>query len=64
MSGWTLFLTALGLAMLLEGLPYLISPSGVRSYLRMLERMDDLVLRGIGLALIVGGLLVAYFATR
>ena len=64
MSGWSLFFTALGLAMLLEGLPYLISPSGVRSYLRMLERMDDIVLRAIGLALIVGGLLVAYFATR
>ena len=41
MSGWSLFFTALGLAMLLEGLPYLISPSGVRSYLRMLERMED-----------------------
>jgi uncharacterized protein YjeT (DUF2065 family) len=64
MSGWSLFLTALGLAMLLEGLPYLISPAGVRSYLRALERMEDGTLRAIGLALIVAGLLVAYFATR
>ncbi len=64
MSGWSLFFTALGLAMLIEGLPYLVSPSGVRNYLRMLERMEDIALRGIGLALIVGGLLVAYLATR
>jgi uncharacterized protein YjeT (DUF2065 family) len=64
MSGWSLFLTALGLAMFIEGLPYLISPAGVRSYLRMLERMGDGALRGIGLALIAGGLLVAYLATR
>jgi uncharacterized protein YjeT (DUF2065 family) len=64
MSGWSLFLTALGLAMFLEGLPYLISPSGVRSYLRAIERMQDGALRGIGLALMVVGLVIAYFATR
>ena len=29
----SLFLAALGLAMFLEGLPYFISPSGVRRYL-------------------------------
>jgi uncharacterized protein YjeT (DUF2065 family) len=64
MSGWSLFFTALGLAMLLEGLPYLISPAAVRGYLRALERMEDLTLRVIGLALITAGLLLAYFATR
>ena len=64
MSGWSLFLTALGLAMFIEGLPYLISPSGVRSYLRKLERLGDGALRGIGLGLMAIGLLVAYLATR
>jgi uncharacterized protein YjeT (DUF2065 family) len=64
MSGWHLFLTALGLALFIEGLPYLISPTGVRNYLRTLERMGDGALRGIGLALMAIGLLVAYFATR
>ena len=64
MSGWSLFLTAFGLAMFIEGLPYLISPAGVRSYLRTLERMGDGTMRGIGLALMAVGLLVAYLATR
>jgi uncharacterized protein YjeT (DUF2065 family) len=64
MSTWKLILAALGLAIFLEGLPYLISPSGVRSYLRLLERMSDGSMRAIGLALIAAGLVVAYFSTR
>lgn len=64
MSTWKLILAALGLAIFLEGLPYLISPAGVRSYLRLLERLGDGSMRAMGLALIVAGLVVAYFATR
>ena len=50
--------------MLLEGLPYLISPAGVRAYLRTIERLGDGTLRAIGLALIVVGLLVTFLSTR
>jgi uncharacterized protein YjeT (DUF2065 family) len=61
---WTLFLPALGLAMFLEGLPYFVAPSALRSYLRQVEKMSDSSLRGIGLLLMVLGLLVAYVTTR
>jgi len=61
---WNLFFAALGLAMCLEGLPYLVSPRAVRRYVEILQRSADLGLRLLGLALIVGGLLVLYVATR
>jgi len=61
---WTLFFPALGLALFLEGLPYFVSPSALRSYLRQVERMTDGTLRGIGLALMVSGLLLAWWSTR
>ena len=64
MSKWSLFFAALGLAMFLEGLPYLISPGAVRRYLEALQRSGDFTLRLMGLALIAGGLLVTYVATR
>jgi uncharacterized protein YjeT (DUF2065 family) len=63
-SKWSLFFAALGLAMFLEGLPYLISPAGVRGYLRAVQEMRDGALRAMGLALIALGLLVAFAATR
>ena len=64
MSKLSLFFAALGLAMLLEGLPYLISPSGVRRYLAMLQEAGDGALRAMGFALIVLGLVVTYVSTR
>lgn len=57
-----IFIAALGVAFFLEGLPYFIAPSAVRSYLRQLERLSDAVLRVLGLALIGIGLTVAYLA--
>lgn len=59
-----LLLPAIGLALFLEGLPYFIAPSAVRSYLRQLEGMSDGKLRAMGLSLMAGGLLVAYVTTR
>ena len=64
MSKWNLFFAALGLAMALEGLPYLISPPAVRRYLQSIQQMRDGVLRTMGLVLIVLGLLVTYVSTR
>ena len=64
MEIWTLLLPALGLALFLEGLPYFISPSALRSYLRRVEQMTDATLRGIGLALMVFGLLLTWWSTR
>jgi uncharacterized protein YjeT (DUF2065 family) len=64
MDGWTLFFTALGLAMFLEGLPYLVSPATVRRFMAFVEQAHDSTLRWIGFAMIVAGLVVTYVATR
>lgn len=55
---------ALGLAMFLEGLPYFVSPPALRSYMRQIAELSDGALRGIGLLLMAGGLLVMYLSTR
>jgi uncharacterized protein YjeT (DUF2065 family) len=61
---WGLLLPALGLAMFLEGLPYFVSPRGVKKYVQLLSRMSDAALRAVGLTLMVMGLWVAYLFTR
>jgi uncharacterized protein YjeT (DUF2065 family) len=55
---WSLFLTALGLALIIEGMPYFLGPEAVK---RMVIKMLDMpagVLRGMGLASIGTGLLL------
>ena len=64
MDKWSLFFSALGLAMVLEGLPYLVSPAAVRRYLQMLLQTRDGVLRVMGFSLMALGLLITYAATR
>ena len=50
--------------MFLEGLPYFISPPGVRRYLQQLQSMSDGTMRTIGFLLMIVGLAVAYVSTR
>ena len=53
-----LFMAALGLALVIEGLPYFLAPNTVK---RMAERMQELpsgTLRLIGLLSMIGGLVV------
>ena len=55
---WNIFLTALGLALIIEGMPYFLGPEAVK---RMLVKVMDMpagVLRGMGLASIGAGLLL------
>ena len=62
MSKLAIFVAALGLAMFLEGLPYFVSPRGVRRYLGQLQQLSDPTLRLMGFALMAAGLVVAYLA--
>jgi uncharacterized protein YjeT (DUF2065 family) len=61
---WTLFFAGLGLAMVIEGMPYFIAPRGMRRFLELIKGMSDGALRASGLALIATGLLVTWLATR
>ena len=62
MEFWKLLLSALGLAVFLEGLPYFVSPPAVRRVLAGMSRMSDGALRLTGFTLMVVGLVVAYVA--
>ena len=64
MEPLTLFLSALGLAMFIEGLPYFIAPSGVKRYLAQVQTLRNATIRLIGFALMSVGLLVAWLTLR
>jgi uncharacterized protein YjeT (DUF2065 family) len=59
---FNIFIAALGLAFVLEGLPYFLSPGTVkRMLLRMLE-VKTSILRLLGLASIIAGLALVALA--
>jgi uncharacterized protein YjeT (DUF2065 family) len=56
-----LLLPALGIALFLEGLPWFISPSGTRRTVEQMAAMGEAPLRAVGLFLMAGGLLLAWW---
>jgi uncharacterized protein YjeT (DUF2065 family) len=56
-----LLLPALGLALFLEGLPWFVSPTGVRKTMTMIATLGDAPLRLFGLAMMTAGLLLAWW---
>lgn len=59
---WQLLFMALGLALIVEGLPYFVHPEGSLHYMRQLERMGPSVLRALGLSALVIGVVVLLVA--
>jgi uncharacterized protein YjeT (DUF2065 family) len=57
----TLFLSALGLMLVFEGIPYFCFPEQVKSFASKVAEVPDGILRLIGFGLMVAGLLVVYF---
>ena len=56
-----LFLSALGLMMIFEGIPYFCSPSQVKNFAQKIGEIPDRILRILGFALMLLGLTVVYF---
>ena len=56
-----LFISALGLMMVFEGIPYFCAPSHVKSFAQKVGEVPDQVLRIIGFVLMLIGLAVVYF---
>jgi uncharacterized protein YjeT (DUF2065 family) len=52
----------LGVVLIVEGIPWFLSPRGTKRMLSELFRMNDRSLRGLGLALMLFGLLLVYMA--
>ena len=59
-----LFLVALGLAMVLEGMPYFLSPGKVKELAQLLPRLPDAALRFLGLGLMILGLALLFVSRR
>ncbi len=59
-----LFLSVLGLVMVIEGLPYFAFPEKMKDFLKQLEEMPAERLRLIGLASTLAGLLLCYLTQR
>ena len=57
---WQLFLMALGLVFILEGVPYFLSPSRALRILRQLEQVDPQIVRLLGLAAMAGGVVLLF----
>jgi hypothetical protein len=57
---WKLFLTALGLAFILEGLPYFLAAEKMPAVLRALAERRPGELRGIGMSAILAGVALLF----
>jgi len=57
---WKLLLTAGGLALILEGLPYFLAPGGVKKMASRMLEIPPSALRLIGLAGMIIGLVLIY----
>ena len=56
----SLFLSAVGLMMVFEGIPYFFFPEQVKSFARKIPEIPQGTLRVIGFCLMITGLLVVY----
>ncbi len=56
-----LLLPALGLALFLEGLPWFVSPKGVRKAMTLIMTLDETPLRLFGLVMMIVGLVLAWW---
>ena len=56
-----LFLSALGLMMIFEGIPYFCAPSQVKAFAQKINEFSNQALRVIGFTLMLFGLTVVYF---
>ncbi|MBF0143532.1 MAG: DUF2065 domain-containing protein [Magnetococcales bacterium] len=54
------FLTALGLVLILEGVPYFLAPGRMRVWVVRIADLPERALRQTGLVLMLLGLLVVY----
>ncbi len=59
-----LFITVLGLVMVMEGLPYFAFPEKMQVLIRQIEEMPPNYLRWMGLTLTLIGLTICYLAQK
>ncbi|HPL96310.1 MAG TPA: DUF2065 domain-containing protein [Smithellaceae bacterium] len=58
------FLCVLGMVFIIEGLPYLVFPEKLKTYLIKITTMPESTLRIMGICAIITGLILLYFGRR
>ncbi len=59
---WKIFLLALGIVFVIEGLPYLAFPDKMKALVEQLPSIPDRVLRLLGLAALIAGFAIIVYA--
>ena len=54
------FITALGLMMIFEGIPYFCFPEKIKAFAQKIPEFENGTLRGFGFFLMIFGLIIAY----
>ncbi len=55
-------IVVIGVVLIVEGMPWFLSPLATKRMLAELSQMNNSTLRGIGLIFMLAGLLMVYFA--
>lgn len=58
------FITLLGLVLILEGLPYVTFPRAAQEWLRQVSRMQPRLMRLMGLIALTSGFILCYLTQR
>lgn len=58
------FLCVLGMVMIFEGVPYFLSPTKMKTWIRQMLTLPESTLRSIGAVLMAVGLILVYLGKR
>lgn len=58
------FLCVIGMVFIIEGLPYLVFPDKLKTYLIKITTLPDSTLRVMGISVILAGLILLYIGRR
>jgi len=58
------FLTVIGVVMVVEGMPWFLSPQGVKKMLLQILPLPEHIMRSMGLVLMLAGLAMVYIASN
>jgi uncharacterized protein YjeT (DUF2065 family) len=58
------FLSVIGVVMVVEGMPWFLSPRGVKKMMIQILPLPERTMRSMGLVLMLAGLLMVYIASN
>lgn len=63
MTNMEFFFTVIGVVMVVEGMPWFLSPQGVKKMLLQILPLPERTMRSMGLVLMLAGLATVYIAS-